>query len=76
MKHIAQRSFALFAPLRQYNAAHLLLFPAAIHYKLCTIVQRMHHAIRANIRFIAEGVASAIWLLLLIFWLNIFAALV
>lgn len=76
MKSIAQRPLPLFTPLRQYNAARLLLFPFAVYYKLCTSARRVYHAIRPNFHTIVEGVASVVWLLLLIFGLNIFAALV
>lgn len=76
MKPIAQRPFPTLMPRRQHNAANLLLFPVAVHYKLCTGARRLYHLIRPNVHAIAEGFASAVWLLLLIFGLNLFAALV
>ena len=58
------------------HPARLLLVPFAVRYQLRAAVQRLYHAIRPRFRAIAEGVAGALWLLLLIFGLNLFAALV
>ena len=58
------------------HPAHLLLVPFAVRYQLRAAVHRLYHVIRPVFHAIVEGAVGALWLLLLIFGLNLFATLV